>query len=80
MRGIRRGAFQKSRKYLRGEMLHRGMMERGNNRKSEQLLHTHQRERKKEKDRKKKRREEKRETVGATVPLNGSAEEVCALT
>lgn len=40
VRGVRRGAISKPRKYLRGETHHRGRMERGNNRKSERLLQT----------------------------------------
>lgn len=37
------GLVKKSRKYLQGEAPRRGAMEGGNNRKSEQLLHTQQR-------------------------------------
>lgn len=58
VRGVRRGAISKPRKYLRGETRHRGRMERGNNRKSERLLQTP----KGKKERGEERREEKRKT------------------
>lgn len=78
--GVRRGAVSKPRKYLRGETRHRGRMERGNNRKSERLLQTPKEEKKIVQQ--KKRREERKEKQEheTSVPLKGSAEEVCALT
>lgn len=66
VRGVRRGAVSKPRKYLRGETRHRGRMERGNNRKSERLLQTPKGEKKEW------RREKKNRST--TVPLKGSAE------
>ena len=57
-------------------MTYRGKTERGNNRKSERLLQTP----KGGKESTQEKGEEKKKNRSVSVPLKGSAEEVCALT